>query len=258
MSNSVYLLYHLTKKDIEAKYKGSVLGMMWSFLTPLLMLAIYTFVFSEIFQAKWNIDTENKFSFAMILFSGLNVITMMNDVLNRSTTLIASHTNYVKKVIFPLNILPLTVVFSNLFNCLIGYIILLTANLLLTHTISPTAWLLPVALIPLILLSAGVGYIVSGLSVYLKDLTSVTAVFTMLLMYVSPVFFPLEALPPAFATICMVNPLTFIIENVRNVSLYGNMLNMQYWLISMAESGAALQLGISVFDKLKAGFPDVL
>ncbi|UOX69916.1 ABC transporter permease [Enterocloster bolteae] len=135
-----YLLNTLVKKDIEQRYKGSVLGILWAVLVPLLMLAIYTFVFSEIFQAKWNVSGGDKYEFAMVLFCGLSAFNMVSEVMSRSTNLIASNTNYVKKVIFPLELLPAVATFSALFNCIISYLILILAKLILYKTISITLY----------------------------------------------------------------------------------------------------------------------
>jgi lipopolysaccharide transport system permease protein len=258
MRNNAYLLWQLTKKDIEMRYKGSVLGILWSLLTPLLMLVIYTIVFSEVFQVKWGNGMDNKFAFALTLFSGLNVINMMTEVLNRSTTLIAGHVNYVKKIIFPLEILPLMLTFSGFFNCLIGYLILLLANLVLTHAISPTLWLFPVAIVPVVLISIGIGYIVSGISVFLKDMINFIAIVSVLLMYTSPVFFPLEAVPERFAIILKLNPLTYVIENMRNITLYGNVVDWSFWFISITVGCLLSVIGYKIFQLLKKGFADVL
>ena len=129
-----YLFKQLVKKDIQQQYKGSVLGILWSFIVPIFMLVIYTFVFSEVFQAKWDIDTSDKYQFALVLFCGLTVFNLVSEVMSRSTRLIASNTNYVKKVIFPLEILPVVATFSSLFNCGISFIILIVVRLIIYHS----------------------------------------------------------------------------------------------------------------------------
>jgi lipopolysaccharide transport system permease protein len=258
MHTALYLITQLVKKDIETRYKGSILGLFWSFITPLLMLIIYTFIFSEIFQAKWGILSNNKFMFALTLYCGLNIINTANDILSRSTTLIASHTNYVKKIIFPLHILPFVLTFSSLFNCIIGYAILITANILLRHTVSFSIWLLPIMLIPFVLLVLGLSYILSAVSVFIKDLTSLIGIILMLIMYTSPVFYPLEAVPERFSFICKLNPFTFIIENIRSVVLYNSWPSFKRFCCSMVISVVILVLGYTIFRRLKEGFADVL
>lgn len=240
------------------RYKGSLLGLFWSFITPLLMLVIYTFIFSEIFQAKWGPLSNNKFMFALTLYCGLNIINTANEILSRSTTLITIHANYVKKIIFPLYILPLVLTFSSLFNCIIGYIILIVANIILRHTVSFSIWLLPLMLIPFVLLILGLSYILSAVSVFIKDLTSLIGIILMLIMYTSPVFYPLEAVPARFSFICRLNPFTFIIENIRCVILYNSWPNFKRFCFSMIVAVVVLAIGYSIFKRLKEGFADIL
>lgn len=253
-----YLLRQLVKKDIQQRYQGSVLGMLWSFIVPILMLIIYTFVFSEVFQAKWDIDTSNKYEFALVLFCGLSVFNLVGEVMNRSTVLIAMNTNYVKKVIFPLEMLPVVTTLSALFNCVISFIILIVAKLILYHNISPTLYMIFLVLIPLIVMSIGLGLFISALSVFLKDVSNIISVLVTVLMYMSPVFFPLSAVPKRFRIICEANPMTYIIENFRNVMLYGKSINWEFFGISCLVALAIYLFGKGVFMRAKEGFADVL
>lgn len=254
-----YLIRQLIKKDIEQRYKGSVLGIFWSFLIPILMLIIYTFVFSEVFQAKWGSgSTDNKFEFALILFCGLSAFNMVSEVMNRSTVLIASNVNYVKKVIFPLEALPVIITFSSLFNCLISYLILIVAKLFLEGNISKTLYQIIFLFIPLILLCVGLSLFISAISVYLKDVGNAIGVIVTILMYMSPVFFPLASVPERFQIICMINPMTYIIENFRKVTLYGENIDIMFYLISLIVALLFCVFGKVVFYRAKEGFADVL
>lgn len=258
IKNNKYLLWQLVKKDIEQRYKGSVLGILWSIIVPILMLVIYTFVFSEIFQAKWNVDTSDKYEFALVLFCGLTAFNMISEVMNRSASLISSNTNYVKKVIFPLELLPVVLTCSALFNCVIAYIILIVTKLVLYHNLSATLYQSILAFIPLIFISIGVGYILSALSVYLKDVGNAITVLVMILMYISPVFFPLSSVPEAYRGICTANPMTYIIENFRNTMLYGLSINWEFWIISVLIAFLFYFIGYVIFMRTKEGFADVL
>lgn len=253
-----YLVEQLIKNDIEQRYKGSILGILWSIMVPIIMLCVYTFVFGEVFQAKWEIDTGNKYQFALVLFCGLSTFNMVSEVMSRSTTLIASNVNYVKKVIFPLELLPFIITISALFNCGISFMILLIAKLLLTHTISCTIYQIFFAFIPLIVISIGIGLIISALSVYLKDIANIISVLVTILMYMSPVFFPLSGIPEKFRFICLVNPMTYLIENFRNVTLYGENLNLSYYLISLVCALVIYKLGYALFKRAQIGFADIL
>lgn len=253
-----YLLRQLVKKDIQQRYQGSILGMLWSFIVPILMLVIYTFVFSEVFQAKWDIDTSDKYQFALVLFCGLSAFNMVAEVMNRSTILIVSNTNYVKKVIFPLEILPVVITCSALFNCVISFAILIVAKLVLYHNVSSTLYLIILAMIPLIVMSVGLGLFISALSVYLKDVGNIISVLVTVLMYMSPVFFPLSAVPEKFRGICEANPMTYIIENFRNVVLHGKCLDWKFYGISCVVALGIYLFGKVVFMRAKEGFADVL
>lgn len=253
-----YLFKQLVKKDIQQQYKGSVLGILWSFIVPIFMLVIYTFVFSEVFQAKWDIDTSDKYQFALVLFCGLTVFNLVSEVMSRSTRLIASNTNYVKKVIFPLEILPVVATFSSLFNCGISFIILIVVRLIIYHSVSTTLYMIFLMFIPLIVLAVGLGLFISAVSVYLKDVGNAISVIITILMYISPVFFPLSAVPESFRSVCECNPMTYIIENFRNVVLYGKCINWKYYGISCAVALVFYFIGKVVFMRAKEGFADVL
>lgn len=253
-----YLLKQLVKKDISQRYKGSILGGLWSVLVPLLMLAIYTVVFSEIFEAKWGTMTDDKYLFAMVLFCGLSAFNMLSEVMNRATTLIISHANYVKKVIFPLELLPVMTTVTALFNSVISFGVLLVGELVIYRRVPVTVILGVVNFIPLILLCVGVSLIISAMSVYLKDIANAISVIVTVLMYISPVFFALESVPENFRLICIWNPLTYIIENFRNVMLYGQGLNVSYFLIALGTSVLVYSVGFVVFRRTKEGFADVL
>lgn len=253
-----YLLRRLVKKDIRQRYQGSVLGVLWTMLVPVLMLVIYTFIFSEVFQAKWNMDTTDTYQFALMLFCGLSAFNLVGEVMNRSTTLLASHVNYVKKVIFPLEILPVVLTLSALFHCAVSYGILIAAKYILYRTVSPTLYLLLPAMVPLVVLAVGAGLFISAISVYLKDVGNVISVIVTVLMYLSPVFFPLDAVPEDFRAVCEMNPMTYIIENFRNVVLYGMPINVSFFSASCAAAFAVYLVGYVVFMRTKEGFADVL
>ncbi len=253
-----YLLRQLVKKDIQQRYQGSVLGMLWSFIAPILMLVIYTFIFSEVFQARWDVDTSDKYQFALVLFCGLTAFNLVGEVMNRATALIASNTNYVKKVIFPLEMLPVVTTLSALFNCLISFVILIVAKLIIYKNVSPTLYLIFLNLIPLIVMAVGLGLLISAISVYLKDVGNFISLLVNILMYMSPVFFPLSAVPESFRAVCEANPMTYLIENFRNVVIYGKWLDWKYFGISCTVSIVIYWIGKVVFMRAKEGFADVL
>ena len=238
--NRRYLFRFLVKQDIKRRYQGSVLGILWSVFVPLLMLAIYTFIFSEVFKVKWNIETDNKFEFALMLFCGISLYNMYADVLGRSVGLIAQNQNYVKKVVFPLEVLPGIITFSALFNCVICYIILIVGNLILSGHLYLTVLLTPVVLLPHIILCLGVSYLFSAISVYIKDLENFVSVLITVGMYL------------------LWNPMTYTIENMRNVIIYGTQINWGFYVISWVSAFLIFIIGYWVFKRAKFGFADLL
>lgn len=254
------LIYQMTKRDIMSRYKGSVMGMGWSFFTPLLMLAIYTFVFSVVFKAKWGVsgDGDNKASFAVILFAGMIVFNIFAECFNRSVTLITSNANYVNKIVFPLSILPITILLSSLFHALISLVILIVASSILMHQFHMTILLLPLVWMPYFMALVGMMLILSSVGVYLRDLAQMTGVLTTVFMFTSPLFFPRSALPESLQPILMLNPLAYFIEVTRDVIIWGRAPELLSSVISYAASSIVLLLGYYCFEKLKKGFADVI
>ena len=235
------------------------MGLLWSFINPILMLGVYTFVFSIVFQAKWNVNIEvSKPSFALILFVGLIVHSLLAEVLIRAPSLILTNINYVKKVIFPLEILPVVSLLSALFHALVSLIVLLFVLIILNEEFFWTAFLIPVVLFPLTILILGFAWILASLGVYLRDISQVIGVLTSILLFLAPVFFPLSAIPKEYHPVILANPLTFIIEQAREVLIFGHLPNWIglgiYFLISITITW----LGYFWFQKTRKGFSDVL
>lgn len=254
-----YLTLQLARRDVIGRYRGSVMGLAWSFFHPLIMLTIYTFVFSVVFKTKWGVKAEGgQAAFAVILFAGMVVHGLLAEVLNRTPSLILQNTNYVKRVIFPLEILPLTSLISALFHMLISVGVLLLAIVVLHGQLHWTALLLPVVLIPLIVLSLGVAWFLAAIGVYVRDVGQVMGVVATVLLFVSPVFFPLSAIPPAFQKFIMLNPLTFIIEQSRAVLLFGQLPDATGLGIYFMVSVLVMWMGFACFQNMRKGFADVL
>jgi lipopolysaccharide transport system permease protein len=254
-----YLTLQLARREVVGRYRGSVMGLAWSFFHPLIMLTIYTFVFSVVFKTRWGVETEGgQAAFAVILFAGMIVHGLFAEVLNRTPSLIFQNANYVKRVIFPLEVLPLTTLISALFHTLISLAVLLLAIVVLRGQLHWTVLFVPVVLLPLIMLSLGVAWFLAALGVYVRDVGQVMGVVATVLLFVSPVFFPLSAMPPAFQQFMLLNPLTFIIEQLRAVLLFGQLPNATGLGIYLTISMLVLWLGFSCFQKMRKGFADVL
>jgi lipopolysaccharide transport system permease protein len=252
------MIMTLAARDIAARYRGSFLGFTWSVLQPVLMLAVYTFVFSEVLKGRWPGGTGSKAEFALVLFSGLLVFNMFAEVFNRSPELILANSNYVKRVIFPLEILPVVSIISASFSLVINIAVWIVFYCIAIGTPHWTALLIPFALLPLFFLLAGLSWLLAALGVYMRDLPQITAVITTAFMFLTPIFFPVEAIPERYRPLLALNPLASIVEQVRNVLIWGHGIEVVPFSISLAVSLATLFLGFTFFQKVRKGFADVL
>ncbi|AHG42569.1 sugar ABC transporter permease [Pseudomonas syringae CC1557] len=252
------LISQMTKREVIGRYRGSVMGLAWSFFNPVLMLAVYTFVFSEIFSARWvGVDT-GKGGFAILLFVGMIVHGLFAECANRAPSLVMSNSNYVKKVVFPLEILPVITLGSALFHSCISLIVLVIAQLLISHTLFWTALLFPLILVPLILGTLGISWFLASLGVYLRDVGHVITVLTTVLLFLSPVLYPVAALPEVYRPWLQMNPLTYIIEESRSVLLFGNLPHWGSLGIAIAIGAVIAAMGFWFFQKTRKGFADVI
>lgn len=253
------LIKQMAWREVIGRYKGSFMGLFWSFINPVLMLTVYTFVFSVIFKARWGIDGgDSKTSFALILFVGLIVHGLLAEVLNRAPSLIVSNVNYVKKVIFPLEVLPAISLIAALFHSMVSILVLLLVLAAINFYLPWTVVLLPIVLLPLIILILGLSSILASLGVFIRDIGQTIGIITTVMLFLAPVFYPLSAMPEKYQPYILANPLTFIIEQAREVLIYGHLPNWSglgiYMLIAIGIAWA----GYAWFQKTRKGFADVL
>lgn len=246
-----------TKREVLSRYRGSFLGLIWSFLNPLFMLSIYTLVFSVIFEARWG-SGGSKTEFALLLFAGLIVFNLFSECINKAPHLILSNVNYVKKVVFPLEILPLVALLSALFHTVISIFVWLAGYAIFFGTPHLTALYLPLILVPFCLFLMGLSWALAALGVFLRDLAQVIGVITTATMFLSPIFYPATAFPETYRYILYLNPLTTVVEQIRDVLFWGKEPNFLmltiYWLGALVIAW----LGFVCFQKTRKGFADVL
>ena len=252
------LIVQMTKREVIGRYRGSMLGLAWSFFNPLIMLAVYTLVFSTVFQAKWDVGSDSKTEFALVLFIGMIAHGVLAEILTTTPGLMLRNTSYVKKVVFPLEILPWVVMGSTLFHALISILVWSMFYFVVNLTFHWTVIFLPLILLPLVLFSMGVAWILASLGVYIRDIGQMMGVLATILLFLSPIFYPASRLPEPYRTIIYINPLTFIIEQARDVLMWGNMPNWHGLAIAMVVSMAVAWLGFFWFQKTRQGFADVL
>lgn len=253
------LIKQMTYREIIGRYKGSVMGLAWSFFNPLLMLTVYTFVFSVVFKAKWDSDLDGgKGEFAVILFAGMIVFNIFAECFARSPTLMMANANYVKKIVFPLEILPWIVLGNVIFHAAISLVVLLIVEYFVLGYIPWTVFMLPIILGPFIIGLAGLSWFLAALGVYLRDLNQIVGVLTTVLMFTSPLFFPLSALPESMQPWLMLNPLAYFIEEARAVIIFSQYPSWSNLFIAYVVSFLIASIGFSWFQKTRKGFADVL
>ena len=253
------LLWQFVKRSVSARYKGSVLGLFWSFVHPMMMLCVYTFVFSVVFKSRWGVDTGGgRGAFAIIMFCGLAMFNIFSEAVNLNCGIVVGNPNLVKKVIFPLEILPLSQTIASFAVGMVWFLLLFLGTVFVFGKISFTMLLLPLILFPLFLFTLGVSFFVSSLSVYVRDTPYLVGVLLQILFFMTPIFYPIAAIPERFRWPLRLNPLTLLIEEARKVFLYGELPDWRFLGAAFLISLLVLHLGFLWFHKTKKGFADVL
>ena len=252
------LIGELVRSDIAGRYRGSMLGILWSLASPLLLLAAFTFVFGTVFRSRWSGAVASQGEYALVLFPGILLHALLAESFNRAPGLVTAVPNYVKKVVFPLELLPLVAVITSGFHALIGFVVLAAALVLARGILPLTAIALPAIVAPYVVLILGVTWFLAALGVYLRDIAQVIGLVTMLLMFLSPVFYPVNALPEAYRGWLALNPLTLPLEATRGALIWGEWPDWTalgvYAIIAIAVAAA----GYWWFQKSRKGFADVL
>lgn len=253
------LIIQMTKREVVGRYKGSAMGLAWSFFNPVFMLVVYTFVFSVVFKARWGVGGEDsKTLFAVVLFVGMIVHGLFAEVLNRAPTLILSNVNYVKKVVFPLEILPVISMAAALFHSMISLCVLLIAFIVFNGYMHWTVIFIPLILLPFVIFTLGLAWMLASIGVFLRDVGQVIGMVTTVMMFLAPVFYPVTAVPEQFRPWLLANPLTFIIEQAREVLIWGHLPNWLGLGIYAAAAVVVAWAGYALFQKTRKGFADVL
>jgi len=253
-----HLIAALVKREVIGRYRGSVMGILWSFFNPVFMLAVYTFVFSVVFKARWSAGSGSRTEFALVLFAGLLLFNLFAECVNRAPGLILANVNYVKKVVFPLEILPWVALGSALFHTLISFIVWLAFYLVFFGVPKPEALFFPLILLPLVLLTMGLSWLLASLGVFLRDVAQVIGIVTNTLMFLSPIFYPLSALPAEYRPLLNLNPLTLVIEQARGALIFGQMPDSPALCAYTAIALSVAWLGFAWFQKTRKGFADVI
>lgn len=252
------LTFELTKRDILGRYRGASFGLLWSLISPFLMLMVYSFAFGFVMKSRWPQAAQGHAHYSIILFVGLIVHGFFAECLNRSPHLITGNANFVKRVIFPLEILPWPMAASALFHTFMNFLVFLVLHIALDHTVTWTIVLLPIVLLPLVIFTLGVSWLLASLGVYLRDIGQITGVLATAMLFLSTAMFPIDALPERYRWLLMVNPLSFIIDQARDVALWGRLPNWIGLGIYALCALLVFYVGYTAFRLTRRGFADVI
>lgn len=252
------IVYFLTRKRVVTRYRGSALGIVWSFIVPALTLAIYTVVFGIILQSRWSRGDSTTTEYAFLLYLGLCVYWLVSECVAEAPSLIQSHTNYVKKVVFPLEILPWVSLSDALFHSAIRLGVFVIA-LTLFHGLPPlTILLLPLVWLPLCLWTLGLCWILAAAGAYWRDLREIIGLILVGLLFLSPTFYSMEAVPEEARSLIMLNPISLPLMQTRDVAYYGIVPNLGSWLVVLVLSLIFASVGHAIFARCRRGFADVV
>ena len=252
------LIKTLIKREVLGRYRGSVMGIVWSLFNPVFMLTIYTFVFSVVFKARWHDGSDSKIEFALVLFAGLIIFNLFSECINQAPVIIVANVNYVKKVIFPLEILPFVSLGSALFHALVSLVVWMATYILFFGVPPLTVILLPLVLLPLLFLILGVSWVLASLGVYLRDVSQLTGMAMTVLMFLSPIFYPISALPEGYRAFLEFNPIAPAINQLRDVLYWGQVPRITVFITYLLISIFVSCIGFMWFQKTRSGFADVL
>lgn len=254
------LIAQLVKREVAGRYRGSFLGILWSLATPLLMLVVYTFVFGVVFRSRWSTSgtSGGATEFAVVMFAGILVHGLIAECIQRAPSVVVGQPNFVKKVVFPLPTLAWVVMGAALFHATMALGILLVGVLVLQQHVPLTALWLPIVLLPFLLLVVGLVWLLSALGVFLRDLAQMMGIVSSLLLFLAPVFYPLDSVPAAMRPLLYFNPVTFIIEQVRAVLIWGHSPDWGGLLLYLAVAWLVASAGLALFRRASKGFADVL
>lgn len=255
------LIARMAKREVIARYRGSIIGLAWSFVNPVLLLLVYTFVFSVVFKARWGdtgFGTDNTGSFAIVIFAGMIVHALFSECFVRSPLLVTSNANFVKRVVFPLEILSWVALGSAAFHGAVSLLVLIAGQLLVTGHVPATVLLIPLFFLPLMLFTLGLSWFFAASGVYFRDLSQVSGFISTVLMFLSPVFYPLSSIPENYRWAFYLNPLTLVIESTRALLILGQLPSVAAWGVYCAVSVGVAWMGFAWFQKTRSGFADVL
>ncbi len=252
------IIFYLTRKRIVLRYRGSILGVLWALISPALTLAIYTVVFGILLRARWSPDETNTTEYALLLYLGLCVYWFVSDCVSEAPGLVLNHPNYVKKVVFPLEILPYVSVADALFHTVVRLVVFVVAVSILRGIPPWTILLLPLVWIPVCLWTLALCWLLAAAGVFLRDLREVITLVLVAMLFLSPVFYSLDQMPSVAGTVIRLNPIVIPVMQVRDVAYFGVIPDPIVWLQVVASSAIFARVAYSFFSRSRGTFADVV
>lgn len=252
------LLHSLVVRDLIAKYKGTALGYMWAILTPLLMLTVYASVFGGIFKTRLGTQDGSMADFIPRLYCGMIVFGLFSETIARAPGAVLAHPGYVRKVLFPLELIPLTHLVTATVNAGIGLVLLVVFMLVQRHTLAITVLLIPLLFLPLLLFTIGCAWFFAAVGVFFRDLGQIVGLAMSILLFLSPVFYSSDSVMGVAKKLLFLNPLTYPIEELRKILLTGAMLDWHVWVVYTVASSLVFLCGLWTFQRTRHAFADVI
>lgn len=254
------LIWQLAWRDLRQRYQGSVLGLAWAFLMPLLHLAVYTFVFNVVLRARWDQGggDDGRLVFALALFCGLIFFNVFGEAVAAAPLVMLQGANYVKKTVFPLEVLPVISLVQVLIRAAASLLILVIAILLLTGMGRWTMVLIVLPVVPLVFMALGASWFLAALGVFLRDISHAVTILVQVLFFLTPIVYPLSAVPQPYRELLAINPLTPMVEMMRGAAMWGQVPDWRWFTLSLVISLLVFQVGYAFFMKSKRAFADVM
>jgi lipopolysaccharide transport system permease protein len=253
------LVQQFALREVQGRYRGTALGAFWLVAQPLTLLAIYTFLFGVVFRARWpEAATGGLAEFALAAFSGLVVFSAFSESATRAPYLVAAAPNYVRKVVFPLEVLPVAAVLASLLQAAIGLVLLAVAEFVLLGHVPWTAVLAPVVFLPLALLAVGTSWLLASLGVFVRDLAAVVPLLLQILFFLTPIVYPFEMVPARFRPLVAMNPLAILVDAARGLVLFGRIPDLVPLALVTVFAAVVAMGGLTFFLRTRRAFADVV
>lgn len=255
---SLYITWSLVKRDVSARYRGTIFGAVWNIINPLFMLLVYSTVFLHVFKARWAVGDSEYADYALMLFIGIITHVFISEVMANSASIIRNNAQIVKKVVFPIEVFPLSVVLSSTVNFVIGIMLSIIYSLYMGYISSLSNFIfMPLVLIVYMTTLLAIAYIISSISVFVRDIQQIMPAASLVLLFTSTVFFSIKTAPTSLAKYLYLNPISIIADSLRDI-IYGGSLSLHRLLYLFLVSLVGLFISSKIFSKLKLSFSDAL